>query len=177
METKEETVEEKVIDNAGEKQAQSTCTTEVVVDREGKCWTEVIDKGADSPEERVKPVVSQVLVTKPVKNDARNQEALTLQKHKLLNMCVLGFVAVITFVTFITFFVAVGRGNGFEYYIASIYVLCMLLAAPTLKVFLDKVTCPLMRKLNIIGIIVIFSVILLLVVTVVSVLAAQSSIF
>ena len=106
------------------------------------------------------------------KNDGRNLNALTAQKHRILNICVLGFVAVLTVVGFITFYIAVGRGSsGAAYSIASIYVLCMLLAAPTLKVFLDKVECTLMKRLNIIGIIVIFFVILLIVVSICIMLA------
>ena len=88
-------------------------------------------------------------------------------KHRLLNVCVLLFVAVVTVVTLVTFFVAViRRGNVNGYSIASIYILCMLLAAPTLKVFLDKVKCSKMKRLNIIGIIAIFMTILIITVTV-----------
>ena len=88
-------------------------------------------------------------------------------KHKLLNMCVLGFVAVVTLVTLITFFAATfSDGNESAYAIASIYILCMLLAAPTLKVFLDKIDCPVMKRFNIVGIISIFATILIVTVMV-----------
>ena len=85
----------------------------------------------------------------------------TTRKHKLLNLCVLGFVAILTTATLVTFLAATfSTGNNNAYAIASIYILCMLLAAPTLKVFLDKVTCPRMKRLNIIGIITVFATIL-----------------
>jgi len=65
-------------------------------------------------------------------------------------------------VSTIAFFVsAFGNSDGGGAYgIAATYVLCMLLVAPTLKVFLDKVTCPVFKKLNLIGIIIIFAAIL-----------------
>ena len=88
-------------------------------------------------------------------------------KHRLLNLCVLGFVAVLTLTTLVTFFMATfGQSSANGYSIASIYILCMLLAAPTLKVFLDKITCPTMRRLNIVGIIAIFLTILVVTVTI-----------
>jgi len=88
-------------------------------------------------------------------------------KHKILNLCVLGFVVVLTAVALATFFIAIFTdGNTNAYSIASVYVLCMLLAAPTLKVFLDKVTSPTMKRLNLVGIISIFFAILVIVVTV-----------
>ncbi|MCL2755778.1 MAG: hypothetical protein FWE45_01870 [Firmicutes bacterium] len=88
-------------------------------------------------------------------------------KHMLLNICVVGFAVVLTLAALVTFFVAIFReGTSSAYYIASIYILCMLLAAPTLKVFLDKVNCVVMRRLNIIGIISIFATILVITVTI-----------
>ena len=88
-------------------------------------------------------------------------------KHKLLNICVLAFVGVMTAVLFITFFILIGRNNSESANsIAGTYVLCMLLAAPTLKAFLDRCNCPLMKRLNIIGLVTIFAVILLIVVTI-----------
>ena len=99
-----------------------------------------------------------------------NQIALdqaVARKHKLLNLCVLAFVAIVSVIALITFLVALFKSyNPNAYHIASIYILCMLLAAPTLKVFLDKVTCPTMKRLNIIGIISIFATILTMVVAV-----------
>jgi len=97
----------------------------------------------------------------------QTQEKSTAFKHKLLNICVFAFVVVLTLSTLITFFTATfTEGNGNAYYIASIYILCMLLAAPTLKVFLDKVHCTCMKRLNIFGIISIFATILIITVTV-----------
>jgi len=88
-------------------------------------------------------------------------------KHMLLNICVFAFVVVLNLVALFTFIVATfDEGNESAYSIASIYILCMLLAAPTLKVFLDKVTCPIMKRLNIIGIIAIFATILIVTVIV-----------
>ena len=88
-------------------------------------------------------------------------------KHRLLNSCVLAFTFILTGVALATFFIArFTEGNNNAYSIASIYVLCMLLAAPTLKVFLDKVTCPCMKRWNIAGIILIFTAIMVIVVEV-----------
>jgi len=84
-----------------------------------------------------------------------------------LNICVLIFVGVLTFVALLTFLIALfSRSNQNAYGIASIYILCMLLAAPTLKVFLDKVESKAMKGLNIYGIISIFAAILFITVAV-----------
>jgi len=105
------------------------------------------------------------------------EQTKTHFKHKLLNICVFAFVVVLNLVALFTFFVATfDATNGNAYSIASIYILCMLLAAPTLKVFLDKVTCPTMKKLNIIGIIAIFLTILIVTVMVSLTLAFPSMI-
>ena len=93
--------------------------------------------------------------------------ATSPSKHRLLNICVLGFVVVLTAVTLVTFFVATfGDYVSNGYSIASIYILCMLLAAPTLKVFLDKISCLTMKRLNIVGIVLIFMTILVITVTI-----------
>jgi len=95
-----------------------------------------------------------------------NKES-TQNKHWLLNLCVLGFVVVLTIIALISYFVATFCVDTITaYYIASIYILCMLLAAPTLKVFIDKINGPMMKKLNVIGVIFIFSAILVLAVMV-----------
>jgi len=89
-------------------------------------------------------------------------------KHNILNWCVLFFVAVMTSDMLVTFFILVGR-DGYSTAasgIASTYVLCMLLAAPTLKVFLDKVESRMMKRVNVVGIVSIFVAILVVVVTV-----------
>ena len=94
--------------------------------------------------------------------EIKETEKIDCPKHKVLNVCVFAFTIVLTLVAMISFFVALFTDGNYEASsIASMYILCMLLAAPTLKVFLDKVSCPVMRRLNIIGIIAIFIAILL----------------
>jgi hypothetical protein len=89
------------------------------------------------------------------------------KKHHLLNIGLIGFVAVLTAVALTTFFMAVAANNtNGAYSIASIYILCMLLAAPTLKVFMDKTTCPIIKRAGVISEILIFAAILTLVVTI-----------
>jgi len=101
-----------------------------------------------------------------------NKNAMVVQKdaifkHKLLNICVLVFVAVMTFIMLIAFFVLIARDRiGVAHGIVGTYVLCMLLAAPTLKVFLDKIEDRVMKRLNIVALVSIFAVILLIVSTV-----------
>jgi len=91
-----------------------------------------------------------------------------LKKHRILNVCTLIFTAILTIVALATFFIALFNNDYAypAYYIASTYVLCMLLAAPTLKVFLDKCTCRVLKKLTIIGLVAIFATIAILVVVV-----------
>ena len=92
---------------------------------------------------------------------------MTLQKKQnLLNLFVVAFVAIMTAVSLVTFFIAICDGNSASYSIVSLYVLCMLLAAPTLKVFLDKTVCPRMRLINWLFIIIIFAAILTMAVAV-----------
>jgi len=98
--------------------------------------------------------------------EQKAQDATLAKKQNILNLLVIAFVAVMTTVSLITFFIAICDENASSYYIVSLYVLCMLLAAPTLKVFLDKTTCPRMRLINWIGVIVIFVAILTMAVTV-----------
>ncbi|MCL2591753.1 MAG: hypothetical protein FWD82_00165 [Defluviitaleaceae bacterium] len=94
-------------------------------------------------------------------------ELMAVKKHRTLNVCVLLFTAVLVIVSILTFFVALFNVNlGNAYYIASMFVLCMLLAAPTLKVFLDKCTCRNLRMFNIIALVGIFVSILVLVVVI-----------
>ena len=100
---------------------------------------------------------------KPMTHD----ELMAVKKHRILNVSVLLFTAALVIVAMLTFFVAlfnVSAGNA--YYIASMFVLCMLLAAPTLKVFLDKCTCKNLRIFNIITLVGIFVAILALVVVI-----------
>ena len=111
---------------------------------------------------------------KPKEQESAGQDSIAMSKQSILNLCVLGFVAVMTLIGIITFFVAIGREGNFNgSAIASLYVLCMLLAAPTLKVFMDKKCSPLLRRLNLIGIMVIFAAILLMAVTAFIAMAAE----
>ena len=87
----------------------------------------------------------------------------------------LAFVGILTVVSAAMFFIAIVNENyGGGYSIASIYVLCMLLAAPSLKVFLDKICCTRLKKCNVIGLVVIFLTIITLVTTSVITLAVSA---
>jgi len=86
----------------------------------------------------------------------------TAAKQRLLNWCTLVFTAVLTVVSIVVFFILLARGDGTSAGVVASYVLSMLLAAPTLKVFLDKVKCPVLRKANVIGLVTVFSTILVL---------------
>ena len=89
----------------------------------------------------------------------------TAKKQKMLHVCALVFSFILTAVAVVTFFVAFFNvSTDGAYAIASTYVLCMLLAAPTLKVFLDKCTYPKLKKANIAALIATFAAILVLVV-------------
>jgi len=91
---------------------------------------------------------------------------------RLFNVCTLVFTLVLTAVALVTFFVALGgrfSGDyaiGNAYAIASTYILVMLLAVPTLKVFLDKCTCRNLKIFNITTIILSFVAILVLAVVI-----------
>ena len=90
-------------------------------------------------------------------------EAKKQRNHRTLNLCVLGFAFALSITALITFFVATFTdGNDNAYTIASTYILCMLLAAPTLKVFHDKTTSSTMKRLNVATITFIFLTILTL---------------
>ena len=91
-----------------------------------------------------------------------------IARRRLLNVCVFIFVVVVTISSLVTFFIAIFNNDSTTAYsIASIYILCMLLGAPTLKVFLDTAgTSNAMKRLNIIGVICIFVAILIVTVTV-----------
>jgi len=95
-------------------------------------------------------------------------EKSSLFKHRILNISVLLFTLALTVVSLITFFIAFARGLDIPdymeaaYAIASTYILCMLLAAPTLKVFLDKCTSAGLKKFNIITLVAIFVAIFVL---------------
>jgi len=94
-------------------------------------------------------------------------DAATAKKQTILHICALVFSYVITIVALLTFFVAFFSVSvEGAYLIVSTYVLAMLLAAPTLKVFLDKCTCPNLKKANIIALLATFATILILVVMV-----------
>jgi hypothetical protein len=53
-------------------------------------------------------------------------------------------------------------GSGYEYSLVSLYVLVMLLVTPTLKMFLDKIKCPHIKKAGLAAIITIFSTIMIM---------------
>ena len=101
------------------------------------------------------------------KNTPDNETSIF--KHKLMNICVLVFTLVLTAITLVAFFAAIlSSGNDSGYAIATIYILCMLLAAPTLKGFLERIGNPFYKRLNTIAIIAVFTSILI--VTLVSVM-------
>ena len=100
-----------------------------------------------------------------VETAANKDAAMMAKKQNFLNMLVIAFAGITTVVFLVTFFIAVCDRNTASYSIVSLYVLCMLLACPTLKVFLDKVTCPRMRLINWIAISVIFLAILVMSIT------------
>ena len=83
--------------------------------------------------------------------------------YGILNACMLAFTGVLTVVSLIALFAAAfGEGSvGAVAGITGTYVLCMLLAIPSLKVFLDKVSCPVFKKLNMVFIITGFAAILI----------------
>jgi len=123
--------------------------------------------------EKTNPDKASDYVAKCKPDSALSPEQLrVIKKHRLLNVCVLVFTFILTAIAMLTFFVAVsGVFTGTysvtnAYYIASTYVLCMLLAAPTLKVFLDKCTCIRIKRLNIAALIAVFAAILILVVVI-----------
>jgi hypothetical protein len=92
--------------------------------------------------------------------------------YLILNWAMLVLVAVLTVVATVTFFIATfTEGNDNNYSIASMYVLVMLLGAPTLKVFLDKVKCLTLKKLNVITLAIVFGAILVQAMTAVITLA------
>ena len=97
--------------------------------------------------------------------------AKVIVKNNLLNICVLVFTGVMTFFTLLAFFVGWARVENFAItsvlgFPLGLYTLPMLLAAPTLKVFMDKSTCPVMKKLNVGAVITIFASILFMTVAV-----------
>ena len=91
----------------------------------------------------------------PEQKSARN-------KHRVINICAIAFGLGLTFFAVLAFFIsfivdAVNGGSfGGLHAIVGSYVLAMLLAAPTIKVFLDKCTCKIIKKLNIASLIAIF---------------------
>jgi len=87
-------------------------------------------------------------------------------KSKVFNLAAIVFSVVLTAVAVTVYFICFAREiEGGAYTVVNLYVLCMLLAAPTVKVFLDKCTSPLVKALNITTLILIFLAILVLVVS------------
>jgi len=75
----------------------------------------------------------------------------------------LAFTGILTIASVIALFAAAFAESsaGAVAGITGTYVLCMLLAIPSLKVFLDKVSCPTFKKLNMVFIIAGFAAILI----------------
>lgn len=97
-----------------------------------------------------------------------SQTPISPKKH-ILNIFVIIFVVGLSIASMVTFLIAFINGaTGDAYSIASIYILAMLLGAPTLKVFLDNAKNMVMKKLNVAAIIfafvIIFAVVILMVV-------------
>jgi len=91
--------------------------------------------------------------------DTKNEAKIATERnYRILNAGMLSLMAVLTLVSTITFFASMRR--DVHHGIVGTYVLCMLLVAPSLKVFLDKVSCPVFKKLNLIGLVIIFLAIL-----------------
>jgi len=87
-------------------------------------------------------------------------------KTQSLTICLLVFSVIVTVVTLVGFFAATfNRDNISAFNIANIYILFMILAVPTLTLFLDKPDCRLCKTLNKIGIALVFTAILVIVVT------------
>ena len=88
-------------------------------------------------------------------------------KLKTLNIMVIIFTLILTIVSLGTFFVCVYIGKiYFAYYISGTYILCMLLAVPTLKGFLEKIESLALKKINFLTLIfVFFSILLIAVIT------------
>jgi hypothetical protein len=103
------------------------------------------------------------MIKEIVKNDGVGKVANMQAKRGVINLCVIFFVLVMTKVALIAFFVSLSKGlSDSAYSIASTYILCMLLAAPTLKVFLDTVDSIAFKRLNVALLMLIFTVILLI---------------
>ena len=97
------------------------------------------------------------------KDNTVNTQALTV--------ALLVFSLIVTVATLAAFFNATFTpGNTHAYNIASIYILFMILAVPTLTLFLDKPDCLFCKRLNKISIILIFATIVLI--TVVNVIVS-----
>ena len=91
---------------------------------------------------------------------SQEQQAVA-QKKKILNICTLIFTIIaVVFATVMYFISAFTVDFVSAYYIAATFILAMLLAAPTLKVFLDKCTCKNLRKFNIVTLVIVFAAIL-----------------
>jgi len=93
-----------------------------------------------------------------------NQPVVNKRENMILNGCFLIFVGILLGVTMSTFFIALfpRRSSGNAYNIASIFILCMLLALPALKLFLDKSIGRTMKTLNLIFLVAGFFAILIM---------------
>ncbi|MCL2570430.1 MAG: hypothetical protein FWE16_04470 [Firmicutes bacterium] len=79
-------------------------------------------------------------------------------RHKLMNICVLAFTDILTVTALVTFFITIfdGYSNSRAHSIAGTYLFCMFLAVPALKVSIDKIKSPFLKKVNIFAVIMIF---------------------
>ena len=115
-------------------------------------------------EDNNKSILDEVMGGEKAPSDEKQKQCeVVLFKQKLMNICLLLFTFVLTVVTLVTFFVATfayDNPNGAT--IASAYTLCMLLAIPTMKVAIDKLKCPVMKALNVVGIVLSFATILII---------------
>lgn len=93
---------------------------------------------------------------------AKQEEIKSITKLKIFNMCILWFVFALNIIATITFFVALFNTSvESAYAIASIYILGMLLAVPTLKILVDKITCPITRIVNVVFMVWVFKMIMI----------------
>jgi|GEM_PF-1021186 len=103
-------------------------------------------------------------------NELTLEQLKKVRTHRIINIGAVAFGLALTAVALLTFFLTmlfdlIGGWLEFNvaYAIVSTYVLCMLLAAPTIKVFLDKCTCNTLKRLNVVSLIVIFAAIFVMV--------------
>jgi len=83
------------------------------------------------------------------KEEAGAVKLQSKRENRILNSCFLLFVGFLMMVSLITFFVAIWQqDNQAAYNIASIYILCMILALPALKLFFDRAVKRIFKMMN-----------------------------